>query len=219
MKTRLNVNLGAEIRLRFYIDFVYNFICVLDNSSSSFLLLCKRLIGLVYPSECEFKTSFSSRRNSRLTFACVWTGKLGGKVEMENSSVVGFILDEFPVSNVNSAIQERTFCWIDFAHVLQSCLKFVIFVIWQGRGSSLICNIGCRFSMGWCVRGGLLLPTLLCSLQRYYLNITIIWDGRICMFAVLLRLHYLLFIKFISAFYHVCVTRPFGVAQYSKFTC
>jgi hypothetical protein len=34
---------------------------------------------------------------------------------------------------------------------------------------------------------GALLPTLLCSLQRYYSNITIIWDGRICMFAVLLR--------------------------------
>jgi hypothetical protein len=34
---------------------------------------------------------------------------------------------------------------------------------------------------------GALLPTLLCSLQRYYPNITIIWDGRICMFAVLLR--------------------------------
>jgi hypothetical protein len=32
-----------------------------------------------------------------------------------------------------------------------------------------------------------LLPTLLCSLQRYYPNITITWDGRICMFAVLLR--------------------------------
>ena len=87
MKTRLNVNLGAEIRLRFYIDFVYNFICVLDNSSSSFLLLCKRLIRLVYPSECEFKTSFSSGRNPGLTFQSVCMGKLDQKVEMENSSV------------------------------------------------------------------------------------------------------------------------------------
>ena len=37
------------------------------------------------------------------------------------------------------------------------------------------------------VHGGALLPTLLCSLQRYYPNITIISDGRICMFVVLLR--------------------------------
>jgi hypothetical protein len=41
---------------------------------------------------------------------------------------------------------------------------------------------GCRFSME-----GTLLATLLCSLQRYYPNITIIGDGQICMFAVLLR--------------------------------
>jgi hypothetical protein len=37
------------------------------------------------------------------------------------------------------------------------------------------------------VHEGALLPTLLHSLQRYYPNISIIWDGRICMFAVLLR--------------------------------
>jgi hypothetical protein len=55
----------------------------------------------------------------------------------------------------------------------------------SNRGkSSLICKEGCRFSM---VHEGALLPTLLCSLQRYYPNITIICDCRICMFAVLWR--------------------------------
>ena len=49
----------------------------------------------------------------------------------------------------------------------------------------LICKEGCRFSMGWCITA--LLPTLLCSLQRYYPNIIIIWDGQIRMFAILLR--------------------------------
>jgi hypothetical protein len=56
------------------------------------------------------------------------------------------------------------------------------------------------------VHEGALLPTLICSLQRYsryYPNITIIWDGRICMFAVLLR--FTLSYK-VSAFYHVCMT-------------
>jgi hypothetical protein len=37
------------------------------------------------------------------------------------------------------------------------------------------------------VHEGALLPTLLWSLQRYYPNITTIWDGRMCMFAILLR--------------------------------
>jgi hypothetical protein len=49
---------------------------------------------------------------------------------------------------------------------------------------------------------GVLLPTLLCRLQRYYPNITIIWDGRICMFAILLRftlsLVYKVYIGFLS---------------------
>jgi hypothetical protein len=52
------------------------------------------------------------------------------------------------------------------------------------------------------VHEGALLPTLLCSLQRYYPNITIIWDGRICMFAVLLRFTlsfiYKVYISFLS---------------------
>jgi hypothetical protein len=34
---------------------------------------------------------------------------------------------------------------------------------------------------------GVLPPTLLCSLQRYYPNITIIQDGRFCLLAALIR--------------------------------
>ena len=61
----------------------------------------------------EFKTSFPSRWDSRLTFTSVWTGKLDGKVRTGNSSAPGFILDEFPVqdefpvSNMNSANMSR----------------------------------------------------------------------------------------------------------------
>ena len=51
----------------------------------------------------EFKTSFPSRWDSRLTFPSVWIGKLDRKVRTGNSSAPGFILDEFPVSNMNSA--------------------------------------------------------------------------------------------------------------------
>jgi hypothetical protein len=60
--------------------------------------------------------------------------------------------------------------------------------------------------------------------QRHYPNIIIIWDGRICMFAVLL-----LYVKFALSFVHkvyigflhVSCMRDWtvGVAQYSKFTC
>jgi hypothetical protein len=42
----------------------------------------------------------------------------------------------------------------------------------------------------WVVHEGPLLPTVFRGLQRYYPNITIIWDGRICMFTVLLVLHF-----------------------------
>jgi hypothetical protein len=71
------------------------------------------------------------------------------------------------------------------------------------------------------VHEGALLPTLLCSLQRYYPNITIIWDGRICMFAVLLRftLQYLLFIKIYIGFLSRMRDWTVAVAQYSKFAC
>jgi hypothetical protein len=55
------------------------------------------------------------------------------------------------------------------------------------------------------VHEGALLPTLHSSFQRYHPNITIIWDGRICMFAVLLRFTLSFVYKFISAFYHVYV--------------
>ena len=58
----------------------------------------------------------------------------------------------------------------------------------QGR-IKLICKEGCRFSTGW-YNEGALLSTLLCSLQRYY---PIIWDGWICMFAVLLRFTFFIF--------------------------
>ena len=70
-------------------------------------------------------------------------------------------------------------------------------------GSSLTC------------KEGALLPTLLCSLQRYYPNITIIWDGRICMFAVLLRFTlsfvYKVYIGFLSRMRDWTV----AVAQYT----
>ena len=70
------------------------------------------------------------------------------------------------------------------------------------NGSRFICKEGCRFSMGWCMRepycplssavGNATIPTLVkmvksaCSLFCYIL-------------------HYLLFKKFTSTFYHVCV--------------
>jgi hypothetical protein len=57
------------------------------------------------------------------------------------------------------------------------------------------------------------------SLQRYYPNITIISDGRICMFAVLLRFTlsfvYKVYIGFLSRMRDWTV----AVAQYSKFAC
>jgi hypothetical protein len=69
------------------------------------------------------------------------------------------------------------------------------------------------------VHEGVLLPTLLCSLQRYYPNITIIWDGRICMFAVLLRFTlsfvYKVYIGFLSRMRDWTV----AVAEYSKVAC
>jgi hypothetical protein len=51
-----------------------------------------------------------------------------------------------------------------------------------------------------------ILPTLLCSLQRYYPDIPIIWD--ICLSPFCYVLHYILFIKFISAFLisRICMT-------------
>ena len=75
-----------------------------------------------------------------------------------------------------------------------------------GGRYSLICKEGSRFSMWWCIEGALL-PTLLRSLQRYYPNITFIWDDQICMFAVLIRFTlsfvYKLYIGFLS---RICVT-------------
>jgi hypothetical protein len=69
------------------------------------------------------------------------------------------------------------------------------------------------------VHEGALLPTLLCSLQRYYPNISIICDGRICMFAVLLRFTlsfaYKVDIDFLSRMRDWTV----AVSQYSKFAC
>ena len=55
--------------------------------------------GHIYPSKCKFRTSFPSRRVSRLTFPSIWTGKLDEKVETRNSSVTGFTSDEFLVQD------------------------------------------------------------------------------------------------------------------------
>jgi hypothetical protein len=64
------------------------------------------------------------------------------------------------------------------------------------------------------VHEGALLPTLLSPP-----NFTIIWDGRICMFAVLLRFTlsfvYKVYIGFLSCMRDWTV----AVAQYSKFAC
>jgi hypothetical protein len=77
--------------------------------------------------------------------------------------------------------------------------------LWSGTGSSLICQEGVQVFHG-VGHEGALLPTLLCSLQHYYPNITIIWDDRICMFAVLLRFTLSFVYKVCIGFYHVCVT-------------
>jgi hypothetical protein len=97
---------------------------------------------------------------------------------------------EFLFSNL------RTFK--NFQVLYEPCLT-----IQSENGSSFICKEGCRFSMGWCMRepycplssavGNATIPTLVkmvksaCSLFCYVL-------------------HYLLFKKFTSTFYHVCVT-------------
>ena len=71
--------------------------------------------------------------------------------------------------------------------------------------SGLICKEGCRFSMGWCMREPY------CPLSSAVCNVTIptlplfeMAESACLPFCYVL--HYLLFIKFISAFYHVCVT-------------
>ena len=74
------------------------------------------------------------------------------------------------------------------------------------------------------VHEGALLSTLLCSLQRYYPNFTIIWDGRICMFAVLLRFTlyfvYKVYIGSLSCMYDwIVAVAQHSTAQYSKFAC
>jgi hypothetical protein len=66
-------------------------------------------------------------------------------------------------------------------------------------GSSLIRKVQVFHRV---VHEGTLLSTLPCGLQRYYPNITIIWDGRICMFAVLLRFT----IYFVYKVYRLFVT-------------
>jgi hypothetical protein len=70
------------------------------------------------------------------------------------------------------------------------------------------------------------LPTLLCSLQRYIYcpNITIIWDGRNWMFAVLLRSTLCFVYKVYIVIGFSSPKRDWTVAvvqnmQYSKFTC
>jgi hypothetical protein len=69
------------------------------------------------------------------------------------------------------------------------------------------------------VHEGALLPTLLCSLQRYYPNITIIWDGRICMFAVLLRFTLSFVYKVFLGFFSLMRDWTVAVAQHSTYMC
>jgi hypothetical protein len=82
-----------------------------------------------------------------------------------------------------------------------------VVLIIRGRSS-----LNCKEVYHGVVHEGALLPTLLYSLQRYYPNITIIWDGRICMFAFLLR-----FTLSLSRMrdWTVAVAQT----QYSKFAC
>ena len=67
------------------------------------------------------------------------------------------------------------------------------------------------------VHEGALLPTLLCSFQRYHPNITIIWDGRICL-PFCYALHYLLFINLFRHFItYMWLDSCCSTVQYSKF--
>jgi hypothetical protein len=76
----------------------------------------------------------------------------------------------------------------------------------SNRGkSSLICKEGCRFSTGWCTRGPYCpLSSAVCNATIPTLPLFAIAESACLPFCDVLR--YLLFIKFISAFYHVCVT-------------
>ena len=58
--------------------------------------------SVIYQSKCEFRTSFPSRRDSRLIFPSIWTGKLDETVTVFTSDEF-LVYDEFLVSNVNSA--------------------------------------------------------------------------------------------------------------------
>jgi hypothetical protein len=110
--------------------------------------------------------------------------------------------------------------WSYFKYYIET-IDFRIHEIFEYTRSSFVCKEGCRFSMGWCMtqHEGALLPTLLCSLQRCYPNITITWDCWICLFAVLLRFTlsfvYKVYIGFLSHVRDWTV----AVAQYSKFAC
>ena len=72
-------------------------------------------------------------------------------------------------------------------------------------GSSLICKEGCKFSMGWCMREPYCpLSSAVCNATIPTLPLFEMAESACSPFCYVL--HYLLFVKFISAFYHVCVT-------------
>jgi hypothetical protein len=74
----------------------------------------------------------------------------------------------------------------------------------RGRSNS-ICKEGCRFSMGWCMREPYCpLSSAVCNATIPILPLFEMAESACSPFCYVL--HYLLFIKFISAFYHVCVT-------------
>ena len=80
MKTHLNINLETEIRLRISTDINLRRVNKIKFLIGSILVAVFFRVSdlktvFIYPSECEFRTGFPSRRDSRLTFPSIQTGK------------------------------------------------------------------------------------------------------------------------------------------------
>ena len=105
------------------------------------------------------------------------------------------------------SMQKRSTCLLKLVQKYQhqNRIKKYKTAVSRCRHLGLICKEGCRFSMGWCMREPY------CPLSSAACNATIptiplfeMAEPACSPFCYVL--HYPLFIKFVSAFYYVCVT-------------